>query len=290
MSKSGRSRTGRRCGGRRCRRRPGMRGKPTASCDSGAHQRAVGNAGQMIGRRGRTCRNPGVEIGQQGAQHRARSQRAARLRANPRAVPGDNMREACKGVVAHPVDAAEIMPGAVGLHHRGGLGPVFVGRISLKDFRAAAAFGTSTQPGVGLPGDRIGQHLVGEGELVFRRPSPDMLTMRAVRLRKPIVRERAAAACLPVENAIEHLRRARGCALRLVEAELHEVMHDAARLRRAEGVDRLCFADERIGRALVVGLRIAQECCGITDRRKAEPDHDRVLRHVGELVKRRRPK
>src|ERR1019366_8014132 len=101
-------------------------------------------------------------------------------------------------------------------------------------------------------GDRIGELLVRERELILGRPARDVLAVGAYRLAEAVVHEHAAAAGLPIQDAVEGLD-ARG-PLGLVEAELHEIMHGAAGLRGAERVDILNVASERIGYALLVRL------------------------------------
>ena len=111
--------------------------------------------------------------------------------------------------------------------------------------------------------------------------------MGAHRLGEAVVDEQPAAAGLPVQHAVERLWHARAM-LGLVEAESHEIMHGAARLRRAERIDILHVAGERIGGAAVVGLGIAQEGGDVADGGEADRGHHRVLGLVGELVKRGR--
>ena len=64
---------------------------------------------------------------------------------------------------------------------------------------------------VGLPRDRIEEHLVREGELALGIPAPDVLAVGSAGLGEPIVEEASAAPADPVE----HRRRRRGRPARL---------------------------------------------------------------------------
>jgi hypothetical protein len=72
--------------------------------------------------------------------------------------------------------------------------------------------------------------------------------------------------------------------LGLVETEQDEIVHRAARLRRAEGVDELDIAGERIGLAVIVGLRLAEKSRQVAEYRETETRQFRVHRRVAELV------
>src|SRR6202035_2638903 len=121
--------------------------------------------------------------------------------------------------------------------------------------------------------------------------------MRSRRMREAVVYIKAAAAGFPVEHAVErHFEVAAlvcGATLGVldfIEAEIHEVAHGSAGLGRAEGIDVLHIAGERVGCTLIVGLRVAEKGRQIADHGKAESRYSRVDRRIAELVERARPR
>ena len=76
----------------------------------------------------------------------------------------------------------------------------------------------------------IEEDLVREGELALGIPAPDVLPVGSAGLGEPIVEEASAAPADPVEDPVEDAL----APLVFVEAQIEEVMQEAAGLRKAE--------------------------------------------------------
>src|SRR5438876_11068531 len=119
------------------------------------------------------------------------------------------------------------------MENRHCFGPILVLGIYLEDLGTGVGLLAPAQSPIGLASIRINQDLIGEGELVLRIPTGDMLAMISARLGRPIVHENTAAAADPVQDTVENTPPVP----MLVESEPQEVMHHAARLRNAVRVN-----------------------------------------------------
>src|SRR6266516_3651196 len=81
--------------------------------------------------------------------------------------------------------------------------PILILRIYLEDLGAGVALLATAQTTIEIAAIRIKQDLIGEGELVFRIPTGDVLAMSSTRLCESIVHENPAAAADPVQDAVE---------------------------------------------------------------------------------------
>ncbi len=229
-----------------------MFGKPTADCGNGVREHSVGQARHATRRRGDAIR-PVIERQEQRALDRRRVQRILELLAI--ALVG---RAAGAVLVARDQVVACIRRvGKVGLavggrvEQRCRLHPVLVGRIDLDGQRAGVGRLALLVAAVDLAGDRIGRQHIGERKDVLDVQVVLAIALGAVGLREPVVEVDATARRNPLHQAVEHLL----AVFRLVEAEVAEVVQEAAGLRGDFGVDALDVSGKRVGGAEIVDGR-----------------------------------
>src|SRR6266851_9681274 len=145
----------------------------------------------------------------------------------------------------------EVAPAGIRGQQRAAFRPILVLGIDLQYLGASVGRLTGGESSAGLAGDVIMENLVRPRKLEFRRPASDVLAMGPERLGEAVIHEDPIAAADPIHHAIEDLlfaylvlRRFFGGAG--VEPEQHEVVHGAAGLRDAEGVDVLDITREWI--------------------------------------------
>jgi hypothetical protein len=109
------------------------------------------------------------------------------------------------------------------------LRPIFVGRIGLEDFRAGVRRRAAREAAIGLAGDRIEHHLIGERSLEFREPARNVLALRAAGLAEAVIGEDAGRAADPIRHAVDDLL----AGFVLIESEPEEIVQRAAGLRLA---------------------------------------------------------
>ena len=124
----------------------------------------------------------------------------------------------------------------IGVQQRGGLNPVFVGRVDLHELGTGTALRATQHAPIGFPGDRIGQRLIGEREHAFRVKKMLAITLGPPVLREPIIDKHSRSSANPVENAVENLF----ALLVLIETEPKIIMLIAGRLRHTV---RICGRD-----------------------------------------------
>src|SRR5262249_32131420 len=157
-----------------------------------------------------------------------------RLLADARSPAGD-VRQARQQVVPDVRWIREVLAGGAGVQQRGRLVPVLVRRVDVEDLGTRAAGETATQPAVGLPGDRVGHDVPGEGEPDLRVQPVAMLANRATRLRETMIERSPARPGQEIQQPVED----DGAVLVLVEAEMDEVAQEAGGLREPEAVREL---------------------------------------------------
>src|SRR5689334_20842660 len=109
-----------------------------------------------------------------------------------------------------------------------------------------------------------------------------MLPLCPSALPEPVVHKDSGRTGDPVLDSVDCFL----AGLILIESEPEIVMHGAARLRPAAGVNILNGAGERIGRAGLIGLRAAKEGREIADGSKSQSAYQRVLRKINEFIQR----
>ena len=172
------------------------------------------------------------------------------------------------------------LAGGIGVEERGALHPIFVLRIDLHRQGAGVRLRAGVVTARGLARDRIGGRLVGEREQALEIELILPVALGAAGLREAIVHVDAVAGGDPLHHPVEHDLAVLG----LIEAEIAEVVQHAAGLRLNLGVDARDVARERVRRAGIVGLLVAQEGVEIAHRGEADAVHRRILRRIGELV------
>jgi hypothetical protein len=103
---------------------------------------------------------------------------------------------------------------------------------------------------------------------------------KTTRLRPPVVHVDAIAGRDPLHQAVEDFLAVLG----LVEAEVPEVIQEAAGLRRDLRVDALDVAGERVRIAEIIVRLVPQPRVPVADGREPQAVHRRARRRVRELV------
>ena len=160
-----------------------------------------------------------------------------------------------------------------GVKQRSRLHPILVGRIDLRDQRAGMrglAFGKAA---IGLAGEWVGRGDVGEGENAFREKVVLAIALGAARLRPPVIHVDAVAGADPLHHQVED----DPAVLRLVEAQVSEIVERPCGLGNDLGLDACDVVGQRVGRAEIILGLVAEPGIEVADSRKANAVHGGVL-------------
>ena len=185
-----------------------MCGNPYALLRQRRRQRAVGDARHVVGGRRRPGRHPGVEIDQQRPQRRIGAQRIARLRADAGAVAGAVRASWRAGSSAHwrRRRDRDRGPGCRSASSRTPWPNIrWTNSPRRSSGRCCSASQRRRRQSV-LPVTVSVTFMSANGNWYSGRPAGDVLAVGAHRLGEAVVHEQAAAAGLPVEDAVERLR------------------------------------------------------------------------------------
>jgi len=173
----------------------------------------------------------------------------------------------------------KIMPGAVGGIESGAAVPVFDRTQFLENLGARAGFFARFENAGAHAAQGVAGFLPGEGKILGRGEMLLMLHRGRARLRETLIEGEPHGGDMD-NHAIEDAPASGGG----VEAEIEEAAQKPPALRRAMGDGDADAPGERVDDAVCVRRLVAEKGDEIAGRGKAEPEHKRVARGIGEFI------